>query len=79
RYVAYSMQGKSLNDIKGTCNIEKAYYFEDQSWDKINLDDSLEEVGKGFVIKVIDDCKLDFRTISIPKIPIESEPPPRLP
>jgi hypothetical protein len=70
----------SLNDMKGSCNIEKAYIwdFENQQWGTITnlLDDKriLKEeggVGGGFVVKVLGDCALGNgdNPISPPELP----------
>lgn len=61
--------GKSLNDIKGTCNIENAYIWDSQNqqWGTIlNLLDDKNAlkneagIGGGFVVKVTDDCNLQY-------------------
>ena len=73
---------KSIDDIKGGCNIEKAYLFDstNQQWGTILnlLDDKniLKDEGKiggGFVVKVTDNCKFGtFRSlINPPTIPID--------
>ena len=61
------MAGKSLNDIKGSCNIEKVYLWDaqNQQWGTIfNLLDDKNILqkegndGEGFIIKVSDYCVL---------------------
>jgi len=69
------MIGKSLNDINGNCNIQKAYFwsFENQMWsDMINSGFSIfqnSQTGFGFVIKVSDNCKLGTSEDIIPSLP----------
>ncbi|MBD3259901.1 hypothetical protein GF371_04705 [Candidatus Woesearchaeota archaeon] len=60
RYVNEYLQDATLNRIRGDCSIEKAYYFdsENQEWELINANEELE-YGKGFIIKVAEDCTLD--------------------
>jgi len=60
RYVTKKMMGKSLEQIKGNCNLGNAYYFDgtSQSWQKINPSQSLSGFGKGFVVKVGSECSL---------------------
>ena len=52
----------SLDDMKGSCDIEKVYLWDyfDQEWMKIDgeLDDDM--VGMGIVVKVSDDCALGW-------------------
>jgi|TARA_B100000315_G_C14547311_1_gene573888 hypothetical protein len=57
--------GKTLNEIKGSCNIEKAYAWDigTQDWDddlvisdwKFN-EETIVEPGRGFVIKSLNNC-----------------------
>jgi len=65
--VSPSYDGKSLNDLEGSCNIEKAYLWDtqNQKWGTISnlLDDknvlrNEGGIGGGFIVKVSDDCKL---------------------
>ena len=67
RYVTNSMSGKSLNEIKGTCNIASAYYFDSstQSWDKIVFNEPLTQ-NKGFVIKVSEECQWELTDSMVP-------------
>jgi len=65
----------TLEDIKGTCNIEKVYYFFDGKWvvfDYPEMDSTL--LLKGLLIKVSNDCVLGM-------IDEEStvNPPPQIP
>lgn len=60
------MIGKSLYDLKGTCNIEKAYGWDTSTrnggyWNNL-LDENIPEeaLGMGFALKVSSNCKLDF-------------------
>lgn len=77
------MQGKTLEDIKGDCDIVKSFLWLDivQDWIKIPyenvpLDDAFpsDSIGRGLAIKVDDNCKFDFLGSS--NVP---EPPPTLP
>ena len=71
------MIGKSLNDIKGDCNIEKAFGWEpvEKTWNNL-LDERVlpeEAIGAGLVIKVSDDCKLGSSSL------FDLDSPPSLP
>lgn len=64
------MEGQPLDEIKGTCNIEKAYNFDasTQSWKKLS-----EGVGpsEAFVFKVTNKCMLGLTAlIAPPSIPV---------
>ncbi len=76
------MDGKSLNDFKGNCEINKAYLWDvqNQQWGTILnlLDDKniLQKeagAGYGFIVKVLNDCSLSSAvnggTITPPSIP----------
>jgi len=74
------MNGKSLNELEGTCNIEKVYHYEAlvQDWSpNLANDDFMDEkltsdsVGLGIVIKVSNDCNLGSGGSSVtpPTIP----------
>ena len=75
------MLDKSLMDIKGNCNIEKAFPFDiaTQSWDDDLLisgwkfkENTIVEPGRGFAIKVIEDCELGMSSgeiIDVPQLP----------
>ena len=82
--ISSDMTGKSLNQIKGTCNYEKIYAYENKeypgSWVEIEsstmdkttfLDNNL---GMGLVIKFTSECKLG--TVSIGET---ITPPPAIP
>ncbi len=78
--VTPDMVGKSLNDIKGDCNIEKAYLWdsENQQWGTIfnfmNDRDVLDNeagVGNGLVLKVSGNCKLSGASTVPPALPVE--------
>ncbi|MBW3012801.1 hypothetical protein KY325_03765 [Candidatus Woesearchaeota archaeon] len=60
RYVNEHLQDATLNKIRGDCSIEKAYYFDgkSQEWETITAGEELE-YGKGFIIKVTEDCTLN--------------------
>ncbi len=69
--ITSEMIGKSLWESKGTCNIEKAYAWDNegdrQRWDNVGLYDrinSQEVAGLGIVIKVTDDCTLGVSSSS---------------
>jgi hypothetical protein len=56
--VTPDMEGKTLNDIKGTCDIRAAYGF-DNGW--VNIKDRTfvsSDAGKGFLLGVSDNCVL---------------------
>ena len=58
--------GKELNDIKGSCNIQKAFVWEAEHQEWVNfIEDSKfygGAEGSGLVIKVSSDCKLGTST-----------------
>ena len=64
------MVGKSLNEIKGSCNVEKVYGWNNQeisgggNWDSISLTYKFGEnvVSKGILIKVSSNCNLGTST-----------------
>ena len=77
--------GKSLNEIMGDCNIEKAYFwnFEDKEWNSLTegrLKDNKfnnDVIGLGVVVKVSNDCTLKVKvnggsSINPPTIPEEN-------
>jgi len=73
------MVGKSLMELKGTCNIEKAYGFEPtrKEWNDL-LDEKLPEeaTGAGFIIKVTNTCRLENigNPDDIPQLPSDNLP-----
>jgi hypothetical protein len=71
--------GKSLNDVKGNCNIDKAYYWNadvrgGNGWSEIgdtnNRFDS-ENTGIGFIVKVSEGCTFgsESNPVNFPAIP----------
>ena len=78
------LEGKSINNIKGSCDIIKAYAWDakNQEWKTLNLDEvafylgPLDPLWVGFVIKVSDNCKLETSTgdgTSPPGLPGDSQ------
>ena len=74
------MEGISLNELKGSCNIKKAYLWDtlNQQWGTIlNLLDDKNilakegEIGNGLVIEVLEDCQFggNENLINPPAIP----------
>ena len=70
------MSGKTLNDIKGNCDIKKSYawWAERQTWDLIDLNDapfSNSLLGLGIIVKVSENCRLGTSESAIvpPQIP----------
>jgi len=76
------MNGKTLSDIKGTCNFDKVYTWDNsnQRWgadvapkpDSNNLGVINQEfVGYGFIVKVSSDCKLGTSSSggNVPSVP----------
>ena len=69
--------GKSFNDLKGNCDIEKAYVWnqQQQEWgEQIDLNENIDNdllIGMGYVIRVSSDCKLRTSGSSVtpPTIP----------
>jgi len=68
------MAGSPISEIKGSCNVEKAYGWDYNAgqgyWNNL-LDETLpsEAIGVGFVIKVSDDCILGEKSPSVPPLP----------
>jgi len=67
-------QDTNLKDIKGSCSIEKSYFWnaDMQKWEDAPLEYAqLEErsIGSGWVIKVSDNCKLGTSEADIPSVP----------
>jgi len=61
----------TFEDIKGNCNVEKAYYFFDGDWmlfDMPEMDSTL--LGKGMAIRVSDNCKLGKSDVSVVNPPL---------
>jgi hypothetical protein len=63
--ISNEMVGKNLNEIKGSCNIEKAYWWSDKenskgSWVSFPSDISFDRslVGLGIALKFSSECKL---------------------
>ena len=79
--ISNEMVGKSLDEIKGTCNIEKAYMWDTPEisgggrWEQIPSDGKFNRdfVGLGFVIKFTSECKLGTSADGI------ITPPPAIP
>ena len=74
--VTPQLLGKSLNDIKGNCDIEKAAFWgaEYQNWDVasgVDYDNefSSESLWKGFVVKVSEDCNMGEVIVLPPEFP----------
>lgn len=76
------MMNKNLNELKGSCNIQKAYFWnaEEQDWAMMQLTQKFNEeglLGRGMVIKVSSNCKLgtngEDSSIIPPSMPIDCE------
>lgn len=71
------MIDKSLDNIKGSCDIEKAYFWNyvDKKWEEFPLVEDFEEseaLGYGLIIKVTNNCKLGLGSSGaggIPQLP----------
>ncbi|MBI2580256.1 hypothetical protein HYV85_00420 [Candidatus Woesearchaeota archaeon] len=66
------MEGKTLEDIKGSCEVQKAYAFDSLSNKWVNLkgvEFSHGSVGYGFVLKVAGECVLGYGSESPPPLP----------
>jgi hypothetical protein len=73
--------GKSLNNIKGTCNFKKVFYWdsENQKWESMlkllddkNILENQVGIGGGLIVSVSDNCKLSLSgefEISPPGLP----------
>ena len=62
------MQGKSFDEIKGNCNIEKAYTFDSQakSWKKL---ETAPGPSDNFIFKVTNKCMIGLPEVAPPEIP----------
>ena len=72
------MEGKTLDDFKGSCEIRSAYAFDTlaNKWVNLNrIEFSHGAVGYGFVIKVAGDCVLGSESDSglPPLLPVDNE------
>ena len=74
--VTSNMVGETLEEIKGNCIIEKAYWWDNGGQDWVFWDDEAlrynENTGKGFIVRVSDDCKFMDKvggTTQPPQIP----------
>jgi len=60
------MLEKTIDEFKGTCNMDKIYIFVSdlQEWQRVTLGESAEkdQIGGGLAINVKEDCILDFTT-----------------
>jgi hypothetical protein len=74
-----NMIGRSLNEVKGSCEIEKVYFWNsvNQKWFEFSLSELIDEgyIGLGLVIKVTSDCTLGTPTegTNPPGLPSESD------
>ncbi len=72
-FITPEMEDKTLEDIKGNCDILNSYVWwdEGQKWDKFPFDGSFPKVlvGKGVVIRVREDCTLGGDGINPPNLP----------
>lgn len=81
--------GKSFNDFKGSCTIERAYAFDNSQNKWVNIDflmseddfdGGYNEIGMGIIVKVSETCSFKFTQNSIPppvpSIPVEPLPDP---
>jgi len=72
--VTLDMVGKSLDEIKGTCDFQKAYYWssKEQRWEILDLNKELSDEQKfsGLIAKVPDSCSMgDYEILSPPSFP----------
>ncbi|MCP3685649.1 MAG: hypothetical protein GY861_23615 [bacterium] len=69
------MDGKTLDDIKGTCNFKAAFGFNSQGnrWENI-MDYTFQssEIGYGFIVSTSDECMLGYPTVAPPPLPTSS-------
>lgn len=72
--VTPEMSGKSFEDVKGSCNLEKMYAFnaEQQNWINLSADQIKDAVAVGLIVKVSEHCQLGAQQTVI-------SPPPELP
>jgi len=71
--ITYNMVGKSLNDIKTLCNIEKPYFWDslEQKWERFSLNRAFtsSDVGKGFVVRSSNYCTFGEPSLTPPDMP----------
>lgn len=62
------MQGKSFDEIKGSCNIEKAYTLDasTQSWKQLS---TAPGITGSLLLKITNKCMLGLPEIAPPEIP----------
>lgn len=68
------MEGKTLDDMRGSCEVKSAYGYDSFSnrWVNLNrIEFSHEAVGYGFVMKVADECVLGSSAALPPPLPEE--------
>lgn len=71
-----TFMGNSLNDLKGTCDIQRAYVWWNEKQEWKNVSDGLNEefyegaasgrLGEGIVVKVSENCRLGSTVAPIP-------------
>ena len=78
--VAPEFMGKSLNEIKGSCNFEKAYWWSPREQIYVDVKSNLKEItkdntniGTGLILKMTNECKLNVSGLNT------IVPPPQLP
>ncbi|MCP3685651.1 MAG: hypothetical protein GY861_23625 [bacterium] len=66
------MKGKTLSDIKGTCDINKAYKYNSNSKNWVDSSHATfgGDIGEGIIIKVENDCVLGEEMMAPPPMPI---------
>lgn len=74
--ITTDMLEKSINQIKGDCNIERVYYWSPADQDWTDFMPHLEyqkiqngQIGQGFVFRVSNNCKLGTSGGTIPSVP----------
>ena len=62
------MVGETMNSIKGNCEFENIYRWnaDSQSWEKMTVDDLIEKISNGLVVKASSDCNLKQNSIQPP-------------
>mgnify|MGYP001591350500 CR=1 FL=1 len=74
--ITSDMIDKTINGIKGSCNIERIYYWSQENQDWTDFMPHVEyqkiqqgQIGQGFVFKVSDNCKLGVSEGGVPSVP----------
>jgi len=79
--ITLDMIGKSLNDIKGECDITPAYLWDSENQEWVSMIDLMDDrnifsnfgIGYGLILKVNEDCTLSTASTRPPAMPVRCE------